>query len=126
MPYLIDSDILIDISRAIPQAIEYIDSLPGDWMISQVTAMELIVGARGKQELADLDVFISSNSIVPLSDQIGAKGYELLKSSSKSHGLHVFDSLIAATAILEDLTLLTRNKKHFHMIDKLSVEFPGY
>jgi predicted nucleic acid-binding protein len=61
MPYLIDSDILIDISRAIPQAIEYIDSLPGDWMISQVTAMELIVGARGKQELADLDVFKRSN-----------------------------------------------------------------
>jgi hypothetical protein len=41
---------------------------PGDWTISQVTAMELIVGARDKQELADMDVS------------------ELLKSYSKSFG----------------------------------------
>jgi predicted nucleic acid-binding protein len=51
MAYLIDSDVLIDISREMPEAIEYVDSLPSDWMISRVTAMELIVGARDKQEL---------------------------------------------------------------------------
>ena len=54
MACLIDSDVLIDISREMPEAIEYVDSLPSDWMISQVTevtAMELIVGARDKQEL---------------------------------------------------------------------------
>jgi predicted nucleic acid-binding protein len=126
MAYLIDSDILIDISRETPQAIEYVDSLPSEWMISQVTAMELIVGARDKRELADLDVFLAAQLITPLSERIGTRAYELLKCYSKSHGLHVFDSLIAATAIEEGLTLVTRNKKHFHMIDGLSVEFPGY
>jgi len=50
----------------------------------------------------------------------------LLKSYSKPHGLHVFDSVIAATEIEEGLTLITRNKKHFQMIDSLTVEFSGY
>ena len=63
---------------------------------------------------------------MPLSELIGGRAYELLKSYAKSHGLHVFDSRIAATAIEEGLTLATRNKKHFHMIEGLSVEFPGY
>jgi predicted nucleic acid-binding protein len=68
MACLIDSDVLIDISREMPEAIEYVDSLPSDWTISRVTAMELIAGARDKRELADLDVS------------------ELLKSYSKSFG----------------------------------------
>ena len=61
--------------------------------------MELIVGARDKRELATMDSFLTLCDIVPLSDSIGAGACRLLKTYAKSHGLHVFDSLIAATAI---------------------------
>jgi predicted nucleic acid-binding protein len=49
MPYLLDSDVLIDISRNRPEAIDYVDTLPDPWMISQVTAMidELTVAVPG-------------------------------------------------------------------------------
>jgi hypothetical protein len=40
MPYLIDSDVLIDISRGKRAAREYVDSLPEGWAISQVSALE--------------------------------------------------------------------------------------
>jgi predicted nucleic acid-binding protein len=99
MPYLIDSDVLIDISRGQPAALDFVDALPEGWAISQVAALELIVGARA---------------------------YELLKLYAKSHGLHVFDSLVAATAIEEGLTLVTRNRRHFGVIDGLSLEVPQY
>jgi predicted nucleic acid-binding protein len=46
MPYLVDSDVLIDISRGKTAAREYTDALPEGWAISQVSALELIVGAR--------------------------------------------------------------------------------
>ena len=36
MPYLIDSDVLIDVSRGKPEAREYIDALPEGWAISQI------------------------------------------------------------------------------------------
>ena len=48
MPYLIDSDVLIDISRGKQAAGEYVDALTKGWAISQVSA--LIVGARDKRE----------------------------------------------------------------------------
>jgi hypothetical protein len=124
--YLLDSDVLIDISRSRSAAIDYVDALPGLWMISQVTAMELLVGARDKREVAYLDAFLSSYPIILLRNTIGDRAYRLLREYSKSHGLHVFDSLVAATALEERLTVVTRNKRHFGMIEGLSLEVPAY
>jgi len=126
MPYLIDSDVLIDAYRGNVRAQEYVDALPEAWGLSQVSALELIVGARNKEELARTDKFLSDYLIVPLQAPIGARAYELLKKYAKSHGLHVFDSLIAATALEENLTLVTRNRKHFAMIEGLSLDVPAY
>jgi len=126
MPFLIDSNILIDISRGNAAAIRYVDALTEPWVLSQVTAMELIVGARDKRDLAVIDHFLSLYSVVALSRGIGERAYELLKTYAKSHGLHVFDSLIAATAIENDFILVTLNRKHYQMIDGLKIQVPAY
>ena len=77
MPYLIDSDVLIDISPGRQEAVDYVDTLADPWSISQVTTMELQVGARDKREVAYLDAFLSSYPVVPLSAAIGRRAYEL-------------------------------------------------
>ena len=59
-------------------------------------------------------------------DAIGRQAYALLKAYAKSNGLRTFDSLIAATAMLERRTLVTRNRKHFEMIGGLAVDVPEY
>lgn len=126
MPYLIDSDVLIDISRGKQAARDYVDALTEGWAISQVAALELIVGARDNRELADIDAFLSAYLIVPLRESTGQRAYELLKLYAKPHGLHVFDSLVAATALEEGLTLVTKNRRHFGVIHGLSLVVPGY
>jgi len=126
MPYLIDSDVLIDISRGIKAARHYVDGLTEAWAISQVSALELIVGARDQQELATIDTFLSAYVIVPIRESTGKRAYELLKLYAKSHGLHVFDSLVAATAMEEGLTLVTKNRRHFAVIKGLHLAVPGY
>jgi len=126
VPFLIDSNVLIDVSRGKPAAIKYVDGLPERWALSQVTPMELIVGARDKRELATIDNFLATYPVIPLSDSIGMGAYQLLKTYPKSHGLHVFDSLIAATAMEKALTLVTLNRKHYQMIAGLLVEVPDY
>ncbi len=78
------------------------------------------------RELANIDTFLSAYVTVPLRDSTGKRAYELLKLYAKSHGLHVFDSLIATTAIEENLTLVTKNRRHFGVIEGLSLEVPGY
>jgi len=124
--YLVDSDVLIEVSRGKHAAREYFDSLPVWWAISRVSAMELIVGARDKREVDNIHKFLSGFAILPFGDSTGTLAYELLKRHAKSHGLQVFDSLIAATAIENNLTLMTRNQRHFDMIDGLSLEIPKY
>ena len=71
MPYLIDSDVLIDISRGNPAARECVDALPEGWAISQVSALELIVGARDKRDLAGIDAFLAAFVIVPFRGSTG-------------------------------------------------------
>ena len=93
---------------------------------SQVSALELIVGARDHRDVADIDAFLSAYVIVPLRSSIGARAYQLLKRYAMSHGLHVFDSLVAASAMEEGLTLVTRNRRHFGMIEGLNLAVPGY
>ncbi len=109
-----------------PDSIQYIDALPEAWALSQVSALELIVGARNKAELARTDNFLAHYIVVALQGSTGVRAYELLKKYAKSHGLHVFDSLIAATAMEENLTLVTRNRKHFSMIEGLLLQVPQY
>ena len=126
MPYLVDTDVLIDVSRNNEAAIDFLDQLGDSWSISIITALELIVGARNKNEVTQIDQLIAAYSAIPLTAEIGNSSYGLLRQFAKSHGLRVFDSLIAATALEKDLTLATKNKKHFQMISTLKLKDPNY
>jgi predicted nucleic acid-binding protein len=88
--------------------------------------MEPIVGARDKRDLETIDGFLSQYPVVPLNESIGTIAYRLLTTYAKSQGLHVFDSLVAATAIENSLTLVTLNRKHYRMIEGLQLEAPEY
>ncbi len=126
MPYLVDTDVLIDVSRNNEAAIDFLDHLDDTWSMSIITALELIVGARNKKEVTQIDQLVAVYSAMPLTAEIGNSSYGLLRQFAKSHGLRVFDSLIAATAIEEHFTLITKNKKHFQMIGSLKLEIPSY
>lgn len=123
--YLVDTDVMIDVSRGSGEAASYLDSLT-DPAISIITAHELIVGARDKRDIAGIDSLVAAYSIVDLDAATGRLAYDLLKRYAKSDGLRTFDSLIAATAMSHGLPLVTRNRKHFAMIEGLAVEIPRF
>jgi tRNA(fMet)-specific endonuclease VapC len=126
MSYLIDTDVLVDVSRGNPAAIAYIDSLSNDWALSAMTALEFIAGAKNQREVGLIDRLIQVYETTAVNDAIGRLAYELLKKYAKSDGLRTFDSLIAATAMLGRRTLVTRNRRHFEMIGGLAVDVPRY
>jgi hypothetical protein len=125
MAYLIDTDVMIDVSRGNPNAASYLDALI-DPAISIITAQELIVGARNKWDVAGIDSLISTYPVMHIDADIGRRAYDLLKRYARSDGLRTLDSLIAASAIQRDFALVTRNRKHFAMIDGLRLEAPQY
>jgi predicted nucleic acid-binding protein len=124
--YLIDTDVMIDVSRRNAAAANFVDSLD-DITISMITAHELIVGARNQRDADGIDSLIKTYPVHgDLGVQITGLAYELLKRYAKSDGLRTFDALIAATAIEAGLTLVSKNRRHFQMISGLNFEVPDY
>ena len=126
MAYLIDSDVMVDFTRGNAKAADYLDSLGDDCLLSAITALELIAGARNQREVADLDILISAYEQIPPNEEIARRAYALMMTFARSHGLHALDALIAATAIENGFTLVSKNRKHFQMIGALDLEVPSY
>jgi len=51
---------------------------------------------------------------------ISQRAYDLIAQYGKSHSMVIPDALIAATALVEGLPLVTHNDRHFKMISELS------
>lgn len=86
----------------------------------------MIAGARSQREVNDLDILISPYEQIAPTPDIARRAYYLMKTPAKSAGLQTLDSLIAATALEDGLTLATKNRKHFQMIGDLKLEVPDY
>ncbi len=117
--FLIDTDMLIDISRGNGDAADFVDGLPEEIFIGRISAMELIIGARNKRDQKVIEEFISVYSIKELSESIGREAHQRLKQYAKSHSLTMADALIAATAIVNHLDLVSKNEKNFRPIKEL-------
>ena len=124
-PYLIDTDILIDLGRKTPGAERYLEAL-GGWSYSVVTEMELVAGARNREEVAAVAHVLFPYRKLPLTEEAGELASNLMKEYSRASGMDPLDALIAASALTEGLTLATRNRKHFSGIPGLDIEVPGY
>lgn len=115
---LLDTDIIVNVGRGHTGAIEQVNALmvAGPVHVSAVTEMELVVGCRNKAELKNLARLLERFTILPLTQEIGSRSVELLKTYRLSHGLLIADALIAATALVTNRLLASGNAKHFSMI----------
>ena len=117
---LIDSDILIEVSRAREDAIlsRWDELSRGDapLMCSPVTVAELWHGAR-PEEHAALHALFNVIACIPIDIKIGLRAGGYLKQYAKSHHVELGDALIAATVSIHKLELWTRNRKHYPMKD---------
>jgi len=124
---LIDTTVLIDLSRGKIVAADFVDNERQAGMalfVSVISAMELIVGCRDKVEVAKAEKQIAEFKLVQLNPAMSQKAYDLVLAYNKSHGMMIPDALIAATALLESLELMSDNVRHFTMIPDLIVTRP--
>lgn len=116
---ILDSNILIDVLKGRAETINTVQSISSPLSISSITAMELIIGARNKQEVSKLEKFIDLFEIIHVDSRISTLAIQLITQYAKSHTLDIPDSLIAATALTCRAQLLTLNKKDFQFIPDL-------
>ena len=120
---LVDSDILIDVSRNVREAIDYLRQKSEGFalVISSITQMELLIGCRNKAEQRQLEQFLRPFPIVPLSEVIADEAVDLLRRYRLSHGLLMPDALIAATARVNGIPLATMNQRDYRFIAGLQL-----
>ena len=119
---LIDTDVLIDAARNVNEAVNCLQQIEQQQLspaLSSVTQMELIIGCRDKSELRFLDRFLERFQIISVSEQISDTAIDLLKQYRLSHGLQIADALIAATAIVTDIQLISKNQRDYRFIEAL-------
>ncbi|MGG6265307.1 type II toxin-antitoxin system VapC family toxin [Leptolyngbya sp. AN03gr2] len=125
---LVDTNILVDVIRGFEPTIEQLATIEinANLCISSMTQMELIVGCRDKAGLKTVESFLTTFEVVSLSELVAQQALELLRNYNLSHGLLIPDALIAATALVIDAPLLSRNQRDFRFIGNLNLlPFPA-
>jgi predicted nucleic acid-binding protein len=122
--YLVDSDWLIDAIAGRPAAVVPLAQWSADGLaVSIIAVAEVYEGAFSAADpaatLAIFRAFLSNYTILPLTDEIAAR-FAQLRAALRRQGRLIpdMDLLIAATALEENLTLVTRNFR-------TSSAFPG-
>ncbi len=120
---LFDTDVIIDYLRGDKQAIHYFESCDVDFYISVITIAELYSGVKGDQEREELDYFLLIFTVFPVTTEIAVEGGILRQRWHDSHGMGLADALIASTANVHEMNLVSLNEKYFGMLDFLIVPY---
>lgn len=94
--------------------------------ISEVTIAELKFGAENSENKEKnrktIDEFVSKFTIIPIFNSFDIYAKEKARLRKKGLPLDDFDLLIGATAITNDLTLVTRNTSDFERLEGVKIE----
>ena len=114
--YLIDTNVIIDyLADKLPVAGYHLidEEIP---KVSVVTRLELLSWPNASNaQVKIIQEFLNASIIYNLDEAIIQKTIEI----RKNYKIKLPDSIIAANALVYDLTLLTRNVSDFNKIDEL-------
>ena len=124
--YLLDTNAVIDMFKGNQRVQERIFRAEfHNCCISEITLAELYVGAfkggRPKQ-LQEIGFVCKRFRILPITSALERYARLRVQLERQGEPIDALDLLIAATALTEDLTLVTHNLKHFERIEKLRTE----
>lgn len=122
--YLIDTNAIIEfLGGMLPESgSQWIQSIidNNDFAISVINQIELLSFNGSKDEMKILTDFINISQILGLTEDVVTKTVEL----RKHHKIKLPDAIIAATALLHNLTVISRNESDFRSIAGIKIINP--
>jgi len=114
--YLIDTDVLVDHLKGVSAAVKTLNKLTtkGKLFCSVINEAEILAGMRENEE-ERVEALFQALNVLDVNREIAQLAGKYRRSYKKSQGVQITDALIAATASLHNLILVTLNKKHFPM-----------
>lgn len=130
MKYLVDTDWIIDGLANIPDVITALRTLARDGIAaSMISFAELYEGAYGSRnpqaEIARIQQLLTSYPVINLSYAITDR-FGQTRAQLRAQGLLIpdLDLLIGVTAAVHNLTVMTRNVRHFGRIPGVTLYRP--
>jgi predicted nucleic acid-binding protein len=123
MGYVIDSNAVIDyLSGQIPiSGMSFMNNIINDTPVISIMTQIEVLGFNNPIEIeALLNEFIDYSLVIPLNDDIVKTTIEIRKGNK----IKTPDAIIAATAIVLDYPLITRNTSDFKKLDGLQIIDP--
>jgi predicted nucleic acid-binding protein len=117
--YLLDTDVLIDYLRGKKEAASFLEQNLSQCSISVLTVAELYSGAKTSRHSLSIEALTSLLPTLPVDFVISKKAGEYRSRYGSSHGTGIVDAILAATAEKYGAQLVSRNRKHFPMIENL-------
>lgn len=120
---LVDTDVLIDAGRGVQDAIVSLTNASRQALLaaSTITQLELFIGCRNSTELRQAERFLARFQIVAVNEHISDMAVDLVRRYRLSHGLLIADAFIAATALVTNAPLLTKNLRDYRFIAGLNL-----
>ena len=86
--------------------------------------IECLQGSKSNYEKRLIEKYLLRFPVIPMTPTTSNLAVDLIRTYSNSHGLLLADAQIAATALENDLTVLTYNIADFQFIKDLKCEKP--
>ena len=120
IPY--PSDILIWVFRRNARAARHVEEGRVRY-VSVVSLMELIKGARDSKEIRLIKEFLSDFGFqtIPLTENVGHRAVIYIELHAPKSGLRLADALITATAVKNNLPLLSGDTRHYQVLRDLDL-----
>ena len=88
---------------------------------NSIVDMEVLAGVRNKRDLNTTNKKLNHFKKIDMDQEILNLARTLLDRYVLSHGMGIYDAMIAATCLIYDLPLWTHNKKDFRFIEGLQL-----
>lgn len=130
-PVVLDTDTLSELSRGNPQvrerALAYLSDF-GRLTITAVTVFERLRGYRvairdGKpfeRQMQAFEALVANCIVLPFDQEAARVAAEIWSAAARRHRQELGDILIASVAVSRQLPLVTRNKRDFERLSKVS------
>lgn len=125
--YLLDTNICIFFLKGLFELDSKIKEVGlENCFISEITVAELKFGAEKSQKVVRnrlvVSTFISQMNILPIYSSLDSYAQEKNRLQKQGTPIDEFDLLIGATALANDLVLVTNNTKHFKRLTDIQIE----
>ena len=125
--YLLDTNICIYFLKGLFELHTKIEQVGiENCFLSEITVAELKYGAENSsnpiKNRDTIDKFLNSFTILPIITSLDIYAREKTRLRKKGKQLDDFDLLIGATAVSNNLTLVTKNVSDFDRLDNIKIE----